>query len=689
MDIAIAPEIMARYRRSMRSRHLSHLFHRLFLLLVLALLVACRPAVRPTPGPAVSTQQILVLPDDGTGQVIELIQKAQKSIRFKIYLLTDDEMTAALVRAANRGVDVRVILEQNPTGGGESNRATFDKLQQNGVSIHWAPARYRLTHEKSLLIDDQRVLVGTFNYTPSSFKRNREYGVLIDDPALVREIAAIFDADWSDQPYEHSPSPTLVLSPLNSRQQIEGLIDSAQQTLWLEQASLLDDAVAERLAASATRGVKVYFIGPLRTGEDDLSLPNYRRLQQAGAEVRRLENPLVHAKVILADNRRALLGSINLTYASMELNRELGLLTEDAAIIRRLQQTLQGDWGRAAAVVEAPTGAISWQEAGKYIGSKVTVEGDIVRTYNSGKVIFLNFSQDYRNTLSLVIFAASASQFPAPPEDYYLNQRVRATGQVKMYQNAPEIVIESPDQIELLSTSTRSTDLAPVRSGAGVASPPPAPPTTLSWEQAGDYLGQNVTVEGHVVRTYDSGKVTFLNFNENWRGTFSVVIFASDYDKFPQPPAELFQGQTVRVRGKVKEYQGAPEMVVESPADIEIVTVQKTETPGVESTPTPTPPSPPMSVISWKDAGAHLGQTITIEGRIVDTHDTGAITFLNFSSSRDQFVAVVFAEDYGAFPQPPAELYKGKKIWLTGKVTEHQGTPQVVVKSPQQIEVFP
>lgn len=634
---------------------------------------------------------MLVLPDDGVSQVLDLIQKAQKSIRFKIYLLTDDEMIAALVRAANRGVDVRVILEQNPTGGGESNRATYDKLQQNGVSIHWAPARYRLTHEKSLLIDDQRVLISTFNYTPSSFKRNREYGVITDDPALLREVAAIFDADWADQPYERSLSPTLVLSPLNSRQQIEDLIDSARQTLWLEQASLLDDAVAERLAAAAGRGVKISFIGPLRTGEDDLSLPNYRRLQEAGAQVRRLENPLIHAKVILADNRRALIGSINLTYASMDLNRELGLVTEDAAIVSRLQQTLQGDWGRAAEVVEAPTGAISWQDAGKYIGSKVTVEGDIVRTYNTGKVTFLNFSQDYRNTLSLVVFAADAGQFPAPPEDYFLNKRVRVTGQVKMYQNAPEIVIDSPDQIELLSSPTRSNATTPVALSSAVPLSTPSPPAALSWEQAGDYLGQNVTVEGLVVRTYDSGKVTFLNFTENWRGTFSIVIFASDYGKFPQPPATLFQGQTIRVRGKVKEYQGAPEMVVESPNDIEIVAVEKIETPGAGSTPTPTPtpPGPPTSVVSWKDAGAFLGQTVTIEGRIVDTHDTGAITFLNFSSSRDQFVAVVFAADYGNFPQPPVELYKGKKVWLTGKVTEHKGAPQIIVKSPEQIEVFP
>lgn len=675
------------------------LFSTLFLIVVV-LAGACQPAPRdPTSLPHSSSQHLIVLPDDGPEQVLALIDGAQKSVRFKIYLLTHEEIIAALVRASNRGVDVRVLIEQNPVGGGESNQRTSDRLQQGGVNVRWAPSLYELTHEKSLLVDDSRVLVGTFNYTASSFNANREYGLLIDDPALVDEIAAIFDADWAGKLYQRAPHPALVVSPLNSRQQIESMIDGAQKTLWLEEATLLDDAIAGRLAAAAARGVDVRFLGALRSDEEDLSEPNYLQLQAAGIQVARLPDPIVHAKLILADGRRALVGSINLTRASIDHNRELGIVTEDAAAIARMQKTFESDWQRALHVAPTPTGVISWQEAGQYVGAEVTVEGEILRTYDTGKVTFLNFTPNYRGTLSLVIFAAGAAEYPAPPDQYFLNQRVRVRGRVKEYQGAPEIILDSPDQIEILPAVRSGVDLTATTDEAANVSPAAtetvtpgttapvlaATPSIVAWQDAGKHIGQQIVVEGEVVRTHDTGNVTFLNFTNDWRGTFSVVIFASNYDKFPQPPHELFRNKSIRVKGRVKEYQGAPEIVVESPNDIQIVQPAGTASPTSTATPAPVA----AGVIPWEQAGAYLGQTITVSGRIVRTHDAGSITFLNFSPEPGQFVAVVFAADYPVFPVLPAKLYEDKTVWVTGEIGQYNGVPQIIISSPQQIEVFP
>ena len=96
----------------------------------------------------------------------------------------------------------------------------------------------------------------------------------------------------------------------------------------------------------------------------------------------------------------------------------------------------------------------------------------------------------------------------------------------------------------------------------------------------------------------------------------------------------------------------------------------------------------PVGIIPWQEAGDYLGQTITVSGRIVRANDTGKITFLNFSKDRDQFVAVVFADDYGGFPTPPAELYEGKEVWITGEIDSYNGAPQIVVSTPDQVEVF-
>ena len=664
---------------------LRHLLASLLLLRTLAACISDATPAAPTTGPGPisgGAQQLLVLPDDGVQPILDLIDSAEKSIRFKIYLLTYRDVKAALVRAANRGVDVRVIIEKNPTGGGDSNQESYDQLLDGGVAVRWAPSEYRLTHEKSLVVDDRIALTGTFNYTHSSFTRNREYGLLIDQPALVSDIAAVFDADWAGEQPELSAQSPIVLSPTSSRDAIYALIDNAKQTLWLEQSTLLDDKVTDRLVAAANRGVAVRFIGPLRQDEDDFARANYERLRAEGAQVALLSDPLVHAKVIVADEHRALVGSINLTHSSMELNRELGVLTEDESVLQRLLQTLQSDWQRAGQMVEAPDGVITWQEAGDYVGAEVTVEGDIVRTYDSGKVTFLNFDDDFRNTLTIVIFPSLYDRFSAPPAELFLDQRIQVSGLVKVYEGAPEIVVESPQQIRIVgAASTAPQQVEPATRSGSVNTAEPAP-AVVSWQDAGQYVGQEITVEGAVVRTYDSGKVTFLNFSDDWADTLNIVIFASDYDRFSTPPESLYLNQVVRVTGRIKEYKGAPEIVVESPDQIEIVGLaQPEETPPVAA-PTPT------SVVPWQDAGDYLGQTITVSGRIVRAKDTGNITFLNFSKKRDKFVAVVFADDYDNFPQPPAGLYEGKEVWITGEIASHKGVPQIIVTGPEQVEVF-
>ncbi|MCO6452962.1 MAG: hypothetical protein J5I90_19415 [Caldilineales bacterium] len=662
-------------------------------------LAACRSSGKPETGPESTAsvsgtegeQTLVVLPDDGIGPILDLIENADSSIRFKIYLLTHRDVRAALVRAANRGVDVRVLIEQNPTGGGESNQESFDVLREGGVQVRWTNPDFRLTHEKSLMVDDRTALIGTFNYTVSSFGSNREYGIISTEPDVVSEVALIFDSDWNSADYKLPAESALVVSPLNSRQTIEDLIDDAQSQLWLEQATLLDDEITEHLVAAARRGVAVRFIGPLRADEDDFAAANHQRLRDAGGQVALMADPLVHAKVILADDRQALIGSINLTYSSMDLNRELGILTTDPGVLARLRKTMAADWERVAQVVEAPDSPITWQEAMKYVGAEVIVEGEIVRTHNTGKVTFLNFDSDYRNSLSLVIFPDTAQLFPQPPEDLFLNRRVQASGLVKEYQGAPEIIIENPNQLRLLDADSAAMDDPPQRTGETIADAVASSPVgTISWQDAGNYIGQDVTVEGEVVRTYDSGNVTFLNFTDNWRGTFSAVVFAADYGKYPRPPAELFLDQTVKITGEVKEYQGAPEIVIESPEQIEIIDSIDAQlaSPEPESANDEAGVAQPVGVIPWQQAEDYLGQTITVSGKIINANDIGSITFLNFSNERGKFVAVVFADDYAAFPQPPVQMYDGREVWITGEVETYRNAPQIIVRSPDQIEVF-
>lgn len=90
----------------------------------------------------------------------------------------------------------------------------------------------------------------------------------------------------------------------------------------------------------------------------------------------------------------------------------------------------------------------------------------------------------------------------------------------------------------------------------------------ISWREAEQYMGEQVVVTGEVVASYDAGEVIFLNFAQNYEETFSAVIFASNEHKFAVEAEDYFLNQQVRIRGKIKEHQGAPEIVIEDPRQI-------------------------------------------------------------------------------------------------------------------------
>jgi len=88
---------------------------------------------------------------------------------------------------------------------------------------------------------------------------------------------------------------------------------------------------------------------------------------------------------------------------------------------------------------------------------------------------------------------------------------------------------------------------------------------------ADEHYGQEVIVEGWVADGYRSKTNTvFLNFERAYPNQcFTAVIFSSDQYRFIQNPEEYYAGQMVRVKGKVKEYKGKPEIILKKAEQIE------------------------------------------------------------------------------------------------------------------------
>ena len=96
---------------------------------------------------------------------------------------------------------------------------------------------------------------------------------------------------------------------------------------------------------------------------------------------------------------------------------------------------------------------------------------------------------------------------------------------------------------------------------------------TIDHAQAGKYINQVRSVEGRVVNTYKSKKCVYLNFGQNYKNDFTVVIFNNTLDFFNKKdidPVSFYNGKKIRVMGRIREYNG-PEIIVNSPYEIEVM----------------------------------------------------------------------------------------------------------------------
>ena len=95
---------------------------------------------------------------------------------------------------------------------------------------------------------------------------------------------------------------------------------------------------------------------------------------------------------------------------------------------------------------------IYWKDAASHYGEYCIVEGNIVYTRKIG-TLYLNFSFNWKEDFTAVIYPKRLRQFPTNPEDYYRGKKVRVKGTIERHEtyDKPQIIINSPDQIEIIN----------------------------------------------------------------------------------------------------------------------------------------------------------------------------------------------------------------------------------------------
>jgi cardiolipin synthase A/B len=295
-----------------------------------------------------SSPELIVQPDDGLQAVVGFLASARKNISLKLFTFTHPVLLDTIMDRHRSGVLVRAMFNGAKATGERLNDPFFEKMKSIGIDVQWSNPRFLVTHEKSIIVDGRRALVATFNFMEKYFQATRDYGVVTSDATHIEELQACFDCDWERTPFHSRHDSGLAWSPGNARHVVCSIIDGADKTLDIQHPKFAEPVILERLADAIRRGVHVRLLCGGKHGlhQPDLmhSFAQWRLAHLAGARIHKQKNLRSHGKLIVADRRRALIGSQNLDQQAFDLRREVSIEVEDPDIVKRLAAVFDRDW---------------------------------------------------------------------------------------------------------------------------------------------------------------------------------------------------------------------------------------------------------------------------------------------------------------------------------------------------------
>jgi cardiolipin synthase A/B len=294
------------------------------------------------------SHRLIVLPDDTANAIIDPINAARHTLNIRMFLFTDRSLLNAVIAAQHRGVHVRVMLNPARRDGTSDNQVARDTLLAAGVSVRDSSTEFAVTHQKSMVIDGEVGYIESLNWETRDLTQTRDYAVETTSKAEVAEMVRCFNADWQEKPFTPEAGSHLIWCPNNGRQRIADFIDGAKETLWLQNERYQDMVIIERLVRAAKRGVHVRIMSralhKLKRKKLFEGVSGLRIVHDVGAKVHTLRDLKLHGKIMIADEKRAIVGSINLSPGSFDDRRELAIETSSDHVVRRLVETAEHDW---------------------------------------------------------------------------------------------------------------------------------------------------------------------------------------------------------------------------------------------------------------------------------------------------------------------------------------------------------
>ncbi len=270
--------------------------------------------------------------------LLEAVNSAQKSLDIAIYNFSEPSLANAVIRAKNRGVQVRLVMESD-----NLSKPVPKRLLSAGIPII-GDGQDSLMHDKFMVIDGKTLLVGSANFTINGLNTDNNYLLQINDPDLAEAYSEEFESMFLNRNFgatdlQSSPRTDfkpggipveVYFSPEDgiSNRLLDLLIPAEKSIHFLAYTFTLDD-LGQELIEKHQAGVDVngVFEGDILPGSTGTEFDLFRR---AGMNIRLDGNPgLMHEKLLVIDGETVALGSYNFTRAADERNDENILIIHD------------------------------------------------------------------------------------------------------------------------------------------------------------------------------------------------------------------------------------------------------------------------------------------------------------------------------------------------------------------------
>jgi cardiolipin synthase len=273
---------------------------------------------------------LIVQPADGIKPLLDAIEAAQNTLDIIIFRFDLKPVEKAIEAAVKRGVAVRALIAHTNSDGEKRLRQLELRMLTAGVSVSRTGDDLVRYHGKMMIVDREELHVFGFNYTSLDLK-SRSLGLVTRDRRCVQEGLRLFDADALRQDFE-PVFDNVVVSPENAREQLATFIKRARKQLVIWDPKVNDPQMIRLIHQRVKAGVDVRIIGKIAKRGGDL------RVQKSPGRL--------HVRAMVRDCDTAFVGSQSLRALELDGRREVGLITRESKVVKRILETFESDWAR-------------------------------------------------------------------------------------------------------------------------------------------------------------------------------------------------------------------------------------------------------------------------------------------------------------------------------------------------------